>query len=104
MAISEAIARSVVEAAPPTTGDATATTDGAAAKPTGARTTALLLATLLSLGSVAAWGYTQWWVPREQAQQSAQVSYERCLEEVKVYVGKRNYPDRLAQCTSFATG
>ena len=63
MAISEAVAPSASDAAP--------TSEDAAAPPSGRRTTALLVATLFTLGSVGALGYTQWWIPREQAQQAS---------------------------------
>ena len=93
MAISEAVAPSASDAAP--------TSEDAAAPPSGRRTTTLLVATLFTLGSVGALGYTQWWIPREKAQQRAQVTYEHCLDEVKVYLGKHSYASRLAQCTQF---
>ena len=93
MAISEALS--------PSASDAASTSEGAAASSSGRKTAALLVATLFTLGSVGALGYTQWWIPREQAQQRAQVTYEHCLEEVKVYLGKHSYPGRLAQCTQF---
>jgi predicted negative regulator of RcsB-dependent stress response len=91
----------ISEAASPSLSEAPATVDGEAAPPAGKRTTALLLATLLMLGVAGVLGYTQWWVPREQAQQVAQVKYERCKEEVKAYLGKDSYADRLSQCTKF---
>lgn len=90
----------ISETASPSLGEAP-TTEGEAAPPSRMRTTALLLATLLVLGIAGVLGYTQWWVPREQAQQLAQVKYERCKEEVKAYLGKDSYADRLSQCTKF---
>ena len=102
MAISEAVSRSISEAASPTPSDAVSTSGGAAAPSSGGKTAALWVATLLTLGSVGALGYTQWWIPREHAQQQmAQVKYEHCLEEVKVYLGKPSYTGRLTQCVNF---
>lgn len=102
MAISEAVSPSIGEAVSPSANDAASTSGDAATSSSGRRTTALWVATLLTLASVGALGYTQWWVPREQAQQQmAQVNYEHCLEEVKVYLGKDSYTGRLAQCTKF---
>jgi hypothetical protein len=49
-------------------------------------------------------GYTQWWLPREQAQQVAQLQHEHCLVEVKAYLGKHSYKARLAQCNAFVNG
>ena len=61
--------------------------------------------TLLTLGVAAPLVYTQWWVPREQAQQQiAQLKHELCLEEVKVYLGKPSHAGRLAQCTELLNG
>lgn len=102
MAISEAVPRSISEAASPSGSIAASTSGDAAASSSGRNSAALLVATLLTLGTVGAVGYTQWWVPREQAQQQmAQVKYEHCLEEVKVYLGKPSYQGRLSQCTNF---
>lgn len=100
MSISEAVSRPISEAASPSPGDAASTSGDVAAHPSGRKTAPLLMATLLTLASVGALGYTQWWVPREQAQQqTAQANYEHCLDEVKVYVGQPSHPARLAQCT-----
>jgi hypothetical protein len=55
------------------------------------------MVTLLTLGSVVVLGHTQWWVPREQARQKAQVTYEHCLDEVQVSAGTHSHHDRLAQ-------
>jgi len=92
MTITEAAFRAVSEAAAPP-GDAEATSSGSKA-------VALVVAILLALGAAAALGYTQWWVPREQAQQTAQLKYEQCLQEVKAYKGKRGYQARVTQCNS----
>ena len=89
MTISEAAYRSASDVATP--GDAEESSSGR-------KTAALLLATLLTLGVAGALGYTQWWLPREQAEQAAQLKYEQCLQEVKVYRGKKSYKGRLAQC------
>ena len=89
MTVSEAVFRSVSDVATP--GDTEESSSGRKA-------TALLLATLLTLGAAGALGYTQWWLPREQAQQAAQLKYEQCLQEVKVYRGKKSYKGRLGQC------
>ena len=69
--------------------------------PPGGRPQRILLTTLLTLGSVGLLGYTQWWIPREEAQQTAQLQYEHCLGEVKAYKGKHSYKARLAQCNKF---
>ena len=61
-------------------------------------------ALLLVLVAAGALGYTQWWIPLEKAQQRAQVTYEHCVEEVQVYLGKHSYAGRLAQCTQFLNG
>ena len=100
MAVTEAVSRSLGEAISPSDNGA-APAPGGAAVSTGGKSTALLLAMLLTLASVGVLGYTQWWVPREQAQQIAKVNYEHCLVDVKVYRGKHSYADRLAQCTKF---
>jgi ferric-dicitrate binding protein FerR (iron transport regulator) len=105
MSVSEALSRSFGEAAPPTATEAEAPTDNASAAPSGRKTAPLLLATLLTLGVAAPLVYTQWWVPREQAQQQiAQLKHELCLEEVKVYLGKPSHAGRLAQCTELLNG
>lgn len=101
MAISEVVSSSFGEAVSPSTGDTASNEADGAAPGSGSKTTAFLLATLLTLGSVGLLGYTQWWVPREEARQVAKVKYERCLEEVKVYKGKKSYKGRLAQCSTF---
>jgi predicted negative regulator of RcsB-dependent stress response len=101
MAISEVVSRSFGEAVSPSPDDTAATEADGAAPTSGSKTTAFLLATLLTLASVGLLGYTQWWVPREEAQQVAKVNYQRCLEEVKVYKGKKSYKGRLAQCSKF---
>jgi hypothetical protein len=100
MAVTEAVSRSMGEAVFPSDNDA-APASGDAASSSGGKGAAFLLATLLTLGSVGVLGYTQWWVPREQAQEVAKVKYEHCLVEVKVYRGKHSYANRLAQCTKF---
>lgn len=101
MAVSEALSRPISEAVSPSASDAASTPDGAAPSTSGRKTAALLLTTLLTLGAAGALGYTQWWVPREEAQQAAKVKYAHCLEEVKVYRGKHSYKGRLAQCNKF---
>lgn len=101
MAISEAISRSISEAVSPA-GEAAPASEGAPASSSATgKAPAVLLATLLTLGSVGVLGYTQWWIPREEAQQIAKVQYEHCLGEVKAYKGKHSYQARLAQCTKF---
>ena len=93
MAISEAVSTSA--------GDAATTSEGAAATSSG-RKAAIWVATLLTLALVAGLGYTQWWVPRQEAQRVAhKVQYEHCLDDVKVYLGKHSYKSRLAQCKNF---
>lgn len=84
--------------------EAVSPADGQAASPSGRKGAALLVATVLTLGSAGAWGYLQWWEPRQQTQQVAQVKYDRCLEEVKAYVGTASYPDRVSQCADLYTG
>lgn len=101
MAISEAISRSISEAVSPSASEAAPASEGAAASSSASKAPAILLATLLTLGSVGVLGYTQWWIPREQAQQAAQMQYEHCLGEVKAYKGKHSYKARLAQCNKF---
>src|SRR5207342_3449424 len=79
--------------------DAASASEGDAASSSSMRKAAALwVATLLTLGLVGVLGYTQWWIPREQAQQRAQVEHEHCLQEMKVYSGKRNDKARLDQC------
>ena len=53
---------------------------------------------VLTLGSVGGLGYTQWWVPQQEAQEVARVAYDRCVDEVKAYEGTASYTDRLNQC------
>jgi len=96
----EALSRPITAAAPDSAGSAASASGGAATSSAG-KSTAMALATLLALASGGALGYTQWWLPRQEAQQVAQVKYEHCLKEVKVYRGKHSYEDRLAQCTKF---
>ena len=103
MAISEAVTHSLSEGVSSTSG-AVPGRGGAEASPSGAGTAALLVAVLLALGLAVAVGYTQWWVPREQAQQVAQLQHEHCLVEVKAYLGKHSYKARLAQCNAFVKG
>ena len=104
MAITEAVSRSISEAVSPYANDAASASEGDAASSSAVRKTAALwVATLLTLGLVGVLGYTQWWIPREQAQQRAQVEHEHCLQEVKVYLGKRSYKARLDQCNKFLT-
>ena len=105
MSVSEALSRSFGEAATSTATEAEASSDSASVAPSGRKTAPLLLATLLTLGVAAPLVYTQWWVPREQAQQQiAQLQHELCLEEVKVYLGKPSHAGRLAQCTELLNG
>ncbi len=101
MSISEAVTRPISEAASPSATDAAPASGSDAASSSSRQSAALLVATLFTLGSVGALGYTQWWAPREQAQQTAQVNYYHCLDEVKVYRGSHSYTGRLAQCTEF---
>lgn len=104
MSVSEAVSRPISGVMSPSASDSASTSEDAPAAPSAGKTAALWVATLVMLGLLGALGYTKWWVPREQAQQIAQVKYEHCLEEVKVYVGKKSYPGRLAQCSSFLGG
>jgi hypothetical protein len=90
--------------ASPADGDAATRSAAGTASSSGRRTLALWMVTLLTLGSVVVLGHTQWWVPREQARQKAQVTYEHCLDEVQVYAGKHSYHDRLAQCGNLLRG
>jgi hypothetical protein len=103
MTVSEAVSRSISEAASPYANDA-APESGAPAASSGSKGAAFLVAMLLTVGAAGLLGYTQWWVPREQAQQTAQVKYEHCLTEVQVYRGKHSYKARLAQCSRFLKG
>jgi hypothetical protein len=91
MAFSEAATRPI--------SDTAEVPDDDAASSSGKKAAALMMATLLTLGAAGALGYTQWWVPRVQAEQTAQLKYEQCLQEVKVYRHKKSYKGRLAQCT-----
>ena len=93
---------SVAEA--PTSVEAPSPTSSEGASRSGRRRLALLVATVLTLGSVGGWGYTQWWVPQQQAEQAAQVKYDRCLDEVKVYEGTASYPGRVSQCAELYGG
>jgi predicted negative regulator of RcsB-dependent stress response len=70
-----------------------------AASPSNAGVLVLLIIVVL-LGAACLWGYTQWWVPRQEAQQLARVQYGRCLDEVRAYKGKASYDQRVAQCES----
>lgn len=104
MAFSEVVSRPFSEAVSPSVSpsvDDTAATSPDTPPSSGKKTTAFLVATLLTLGSVGVLGYTQWWIPREEAQQIAKVKYAQCLEDVKVYKGKKSYKGRLAQCSKF---
>jgi hypothetical protein len=101
MAISEVVSHPFSEALSPSASTTASTPADAAPSSSGKKTTAFLVATLLTLGSVGVLGYTQWWLPREEAEQLAKVNYARCLEEVKVYKGKKSYQGRLAQCYKF---
>ena len=100
MSVSQAMSRPISEAASPPSRDG-GSAAGVATTSSGMKSAALFMATLVLLGCVGVLGYTQWWIPREQAQQAAKVKYEHCLKEVKVYKGKHSYQDRLAQCTKF---
>jgi hypothetical protein len=100
MSVSTAVPRTINEAASPFAGDAAPPSAGAATSP-GTKAVGVFVAMMLVLGSFALIGYTQWWVPREQAQQRAQVEYGHCLQDVKVYKGKKSYKSRLAQCDRF---
>ena len=91
-------------AVPPPGTVAAAPSGTEAAAPSSRKSLVFLLATVLLLGAVAAWGYTQWWVPRQEAQQAAQVKYELCLDEVKAYVGQPSHADRVAQCEQLYAG
>lgn len=88
----------ITEAARRTVSDPAALPEDAEAQSSGKKAVAVVVAMLLTLGAAGALGYTQWWVPREQAQQTAQREYEQCLREVKVYRGKHSYKARVAQC------
>lgn len=100
MPVSDTLTRVIDEAASPTKGDPASTSAGKPAS-SGTKALAILVATLLVLGSVALLGYTQWWLPRAQAQERAQVEYQHCLQDVKVYKHKKSYKSRLAQCDRF---
>lgn len=89
-AATEAVSAPGSEAAPPS--------DGKAASPSRTKKVAILVATVLTLGSVGGLGYTQWWVPQQEAQEVARVAYDRCVDEVKAYEGTASYTDRLSQC------
>lgn len=102
MAISEAVSRSIGEQVWSSRADAASTSDDAAPS-AWRRTAALWAATLLALALVAAWGYAAWWVPLQHAQ-TAQASYQHCLDEVAAYQGKHTYANRLAQCSRFLQG
>ncbi len=101
MSISEAVSRSISEAVSPSANDAASTPGEAEASSSGRRQRRSGSRRCSSLGLVGALGYTQWWIPREEARQMAQVKHQHCLEEVKVYLGKRGYAGRLAQCNKF---
>ena len=103
MAISEAVSRSLSEACSPPTAQRLRP-EAPEASSSGGRHAALVVAMLLTLGLVGVLGYTQWWVPREQAQQVARLNYDHCLVEVKAYRGKHSYKARLAQCNAFLSG
>src|SRR5690349_4360573 len=100
MPVSDTLTRVLDEAASPTKGDPASTAAGKPAS-SGVKALAIFVVTLLVLGSAAFMGYTQWWVPREQAQQRAQVEHQHCLQDVKVYKHKKSYKSRLAQCDRF---
>ncbi|HET7822689.1 MAG TPA: hypothetical protein VFL10_14295 [Ornithinibacter sp.] len=93
MTVSEAATRLFSDAA-------VATREEAPSSPSssGKKAAAVLMAMLLTLGVAGALGYTQWWIPRQEAQQTAQLKYEQCLREVKAYRHKHSYKARLAQC------
>ncbi len=98
----EALSPSSIDAVAPPGSEASPPGD-AAAPASGKRSAALFLATVLTLGAGGAWGYTQWWVPRQEAEQAAQVFYGRCIDEVKAYKGKHSYETRLSQCQQVST-
>ena len=100
MSVSTAVPNTINEAASTYAGDAAPASPGAATS-SGTKAVGMFVAMMLVLGSFALIGYTQWWVPREQAQQRAQVEYGHCLQDVKVYKGKKSYKSRLAQCDRF---
>ncbi len=70
--------------------------------PSARKGAAIVVATVLTLGSAGAWGYTQWWVPGQQAQQVAQEKLDRCLDEVQAYMGTDGYAARVSQCETNA--
>jgi predicted negative regulator of RcsB-dependent stress response len=92
MTVSEAATRLFSDAAVATPEEAPASSSS------GKKAAAVLVAMLLTLGAAGALGYTQWWIPRQEAQQTAQLKYEQCLREVKAYRHKHSYKARLAQC------
>lgn len=90
--------------APPAGIEAASPTGTKAASSSGKKGAALLVATVLTLGATGALGYTQWWAPRQEAQQVAQAKYQTCLDEVKVYEGTDSYQSRVDQCATLHTG
>ena len=91
-------------AVPPAGIEAASPAGTEAASTSGKKGAALVLATVLTLGAAGAWGYTQWWTPRQEAQQAAQAKYQTCLDEVKVYEGTASYQSRVDQCATLHTG
>jgi hypothetical protein len=98
MTSSVAVSPALPEAASAPGSEAASPSGGKAAPRSGARKVAVLVATVLTLGSVGGVGYTQWWVPKQEAQEVARVAYDRCVDEVKAYEGTASYTDRLNQC------
>ena len=91
-------------AVPPAGIEAAAPAGTEAASSSGRRGAALVVATVLTLGAAGAWGYTQWWAPRQEAQQAAEAKYQTCLDEVQVYAGTDSYQTRVDQCATQYTG
>ena len=91
-------------AVPPAGVEAASPSGTKAASSSGRKGAALLVATVLTLGSVGAWGYTQWWAPQQEAQQAAEAKYQTCLDEVKVYLGTDSYQSRADQCATLYAG
>jgi len=100
MAISEAVSPSIGAQLWTPGADPASTSDDPASSSSWRQTAGLWVATVLALALVAAWGYLAWWVPLQHAE-TAQASYQHCLDEVAAYQGKHTYADRLAQCSRF---
>lgn len=95
---------------------AVAPTGGVAAAPTGTEAPSsssssskvkglvVALVTVLTLAAGAVFVYSQWWAPRQAAEQAAKAKYSACLDEVKAYEGTDSYAARAGQCASLYAG